>query len=89
MADDEEPFILDSQEERELLAQVCQLAAEVTLQQFLSNQSNHKCTCIICIHTYIRCSKLHVLMPMCKVTYETWTDRLSEYDISTEIRGII
>lgn len=29
MADDEEPFVLDSQEERELRAQVCQLAAEV------------------------------------------------------------
>jgi len=27
--DDEEPFVIDSQEERELRTQVCQLAAEV------------------------------------------------------------
>ena len=29
MADDEEPLVLDSQEERELRTQVCQQAAEV------------------------------------------------------------
>ena len=29
MMDDEEPFVLDSQEEKELRTQVCQLAAEV------------------------------------------------------------
>ena len=83
MADDEEPFILDSQEERELRAQVCLLAAEVTLQQF---PSNHKYTHahIIYIHTYIRCSKSHAL------TFETWTDTLSKYDnVFTGICGII
>ena len=37
MADDEEPFILDSQEERELRTQVCQLAAEV-----IHTPPNHK-----------------------------------------------
>lgn len=40
MADDEEPFVLDSQEERELRTQVCQQAAEVWDVQI-------KCICTI------------------------------------------
>lgn len=80
MADDEEPFVLDSQEERELRAQVCLLAAEVTLCVSYPITNTHTQTRTQ-LSVYIRCVTLHVPIPMCEIIFETWVDALLGYII--------